>query len=148
MANTKTEAVKQEARPQRVKRVPVSGPRDILTVLNKDENYVYRWVLDKPGRIQRFLDAGYEVIQHETEVGSVSVDRGSRLGSAVTFATGGTVLVLMRQRREWYKEDQDSKQNDLEATEKLLYADGLKPVTRTLGGTTPSETESFVAKPK
>ncbi len=144
MANTKTEAV-TEARPQRVKRVPVSGPRDILTLIGKDPNYVYRWVLDKPGRIQRFLDAGYEIVQRtdDLEVGQSTVDRGSRLGSAYTYATGGTLLVAMRQRAEWYKEDQDAKLADLDAIEAVLYSDGLKSLQRTSGGTTPSENEEF-----
>ena len=138
-----TEAVE---RPQRKKRVPVSGPRDILTVIEKDPNYVYRWVLDKPGRVQRFVDAGYEIVNHETEVGQSTVDRGSRLGSAVTYSTGGSVLVLMRQRREWYNEDQDAKQRDLDALEQVLYSEGLKTIRRELGGTTPSDKEQFYKK--
>lgn len=142
----KTEAVAPSLRetPQRQKRVPVSGPRDILTVMQKDPNYVYRWVIDKPGRLQRFLDAGYEIVNHETEVGQSSVDRGSRLGSALTYSTGGSVLVLMRQRKEWYNEDQIAKQVELDALEQVLYSDGgLKNTKRELGGTTPSETEEF-----
>jgi hypothetical protein len=144
MATPKTEAVTE--RIQRVKRVPVSGPRDILTLVGKDPNYVYRWVIDKPGRIQRFIDAGYEIVQRtdDLEVGQPTVDRGSRLGSAYTYATGGSLLVAMRQRKEWFKEDQDAKQLELDALEKVLYADGgLKNARRELGGTTPSETEEF-----
>ena len=142
MKTPKTEAV-TETKPQRRVRTPVSGPRDILTVMQKDSNYVYRWVMDKPGRLQRFRDAGYEIVNHETEVGDVTVDQGSRLGSAITHSTGGSLLVLMRIRKEWYNEDQDSKQKDLDSLEEVLYQDGLKSTQRTLGGTTPSQSEDF-----
>lgn len=143
METSKTKAVVVD-KPQRQERVPISGPRDILTVLKKDPNYVYRWVIDKPGRIQRFVDAGYEIVNHEAEVGQRTVDSGSRLGSAWTYSTGGMLLVLMRQRQEWYKEDQLSKQKDLDALEEVLYEEGgLKSASRVLGGTTPSETEEF-----
>lgn len=132
-----------EQQVQRQERVPVSGPRDILTVMKKDPNYVYRWVFDKPGRIERFLRGGYEVAKHETDIGDVAVDRGSRVGTAITYATGGSQLVLMRQKREWYNEDQEAKWKDLDALEEVLYQDGLKKPSRTLGGTTPSEKETF-----
>ena len=73
---------------KRVKRVPVSGPRDILSVADQDPNFVYRWVNDTVGRIQKFINGGYEVVNQTLEVGQASVDRGSQLGSAVTRAVG------------------------------------------------------------
>lgn len=123
MANVETKT------PQtRVKRTPVGGARDILTVSGKDPNYVYRWVIDTPGRIQRFTDGGYEVVQESPEVGQRTVDRGSKLGSAVTKAGGsGQTLVLMRIPKEWYDEDQLAKQaqvDSLEATMRQEAQDG------------------------
>lgn len=120
-------------RPQRVSRetrMPVSGPRDILTVTKKDPNYVYRWVKDQPGRMQRFLDAGYETVVHETQVGQRTVDSGSRLGSAVTRLDGAYMLVLMRIPIEWYNEDQDAKQRQVDAMEQALYPEGLQKLER------------------
>lgn len=108
-------------------RTPVSGPRDILTVTFKDPNYFYRWVKDFPGRIQRFENAGYEiVVDQNARVGQRTVDSGSRLGSAVTRLDGANVLVLMRIPLEWYNEDQESKQRELDLLEETLKGEGLR----------------------
>ena len=80
-------------------RIPVSAARDILTVHGQDPNYVYRWVLDnpkRPGRLQRFKDGGYEIVTDTNEIGQSTVDRGKKLGSAITRPDGGSTLVLMR----------------------------------------------------
>ena len=119
----KEEAVQIE-RKTRPTRIPVSGPRDILTVTNKDPNYHYRWVKDLPGRIQRFLDGGYEFVNHDAQVGQRTVDASSRLGSAVTRLDGMNTLVLMRIPLEWYNEDQESKQRELDSLEDAMKADG------------------------
>lgn len=126
MADTKAVAKpielteKKPAPLQRKQRVPVSGPRDILTLSDKDPNYFYRWVKDSPGRVQRFLDAGYEIVKHDAQVGERTVDSGSRLGSALTRQDGGAVLVAMRIPLEWYNEDQEAKQRILDAKEDAL----------------------------
>ena len=104
------------------KRIPVGGPRNILTVADQDPNYVYRWVNSSlPGRLKRFEEGGYEIVPNaEVTIGDNVVDKGSMLGSATTRSGGGAVvLVLMRIPREWYEEDQAAKQaeiDDLEAS--------------------------------
>lgn len=123
MANTEKPTVAVE-QPKRKERIPVSGPRDILTISDKDPNYEYRWVKDLPGRIQRFLDGGWEIVVHEAQAGQRTVDSGSRLGSALTRQDGGFTLVAMRIPVEWYKQDQESKQKELDALEDSLRADG------------------------
>ena len=113
----KTEAVKRE----RAKRTPVGGTRDILTVNGKSPDHVYRWVKDSPGRIQRFRDGGYEVVTEDLEVGQNTVDRSSKVGSAITKHGGGLdTLVLMRIPKEWYDEDQAAKQADIDALEATM----------------------------
>ena len=103
-------------------RIPVGAARDILTVQGQDPNYVYRWVLDdpkRPGRLQRFKDGGYEIVTDTNEIGQNTVDRGKKLGSAITRPDGSSTLVLMRILKEWYDEDQEAKAEkiaDLEAT--------------------------------
>lgn len=109
---------------QRKKRIPVSGPRDILTISDKDPNYAYRWVKDLPGRVQRFLEGGWEFVNHEAQMGQKTVDSGSRLGSALTRQDGGFTLVAMRIPLEWYNEDQQAKQDAIDALEDSLRADG------------------------
>jgi hypothetical protein len=128
----KTEAVKVEATPvvtqqraTRANRIPVSGPRDILTIQNRDPNYSYRWVKDTPGRIQRFFTGGWEYhVDPDAVVGQRAVDSGSRLGSALTRNTDGTVLVAMRIPKEWYDEDQKRKWDEIDALESSMKADG------------------------
>lgn len=108
--------------PKRAKeRIPVGTARDILAVKNQDPNFVYRWVNDTPGRLQKFKDGGYEIVTAETEVGDAAVDRNSKLGSAVTRTVGGILTaILMRIPRQWYEEDQKAKQDDLIAKEKAM----------------------------
>lgn len=115
MAKTETVAA------TRPKRVPVGGPRNILTVAQKDPNYVYRWVNDVPGRINLFKEGGYEVVTDEHEVGDKTVDRGSKLGSAITKSVGGQITaVLMRIPKDWYDEDQVAKQKEVDILEATM----------------------------
>jgi hypothetical protein len=109
---------------ERKKRTPVGGARDILTVPLKDPNYEYRWVVDSPGRIQRFKDGGWEVDTDNVDIGQRTVDRESRIGSAVTKASGdGRTLVLMRIPKEWYDEDQKAKSDRLDALDGTMRQD-------------------------
>lgn len=112
------------AKTERPKRIPVSGARDIITVRDQDPNFVYRWVFDdprRPGRIQRFLDGGYEFVQDEHEIGQKTVDRGSKIGSTISRPDSGGTLVLMRILREWYDEDQLAKQERINDLENTMY---------------------------
>ena len=112
-------------RKTRANRIPVSGPRDILTITNKDPNYSYRYVNDVPGRIQRFLNGGWEFhVDPESEVGQRTVDSGSRLGSALTRQSGGITQVAMRIPKEWFDEDQQRKWDEIDSVEDSMRADG------------------------
>jgi hypothetical protein len=108
------------AKPQRKERTPVNGNRDILTVMDKKTDREYRWVLDTPGRIQKFNDGGWEVVVDELKVGERAVDSGSKLGSAITTSRGGQTLVLMSIPKEWYDEDQLAKQEKVDAVEATM----------------------------
>ena len=109
-------------RPERRSRA--GGPRNILTVTGKDPNYVYRWVNDTPGRVQWLKDIGCEVVTDEVQVGDVTVDSGSQVGSVVTKHVGGGLrAVLMRIPVEWYNEDQEAKQAEIDAVETSMRAE-------------------------
>lgn len=113
---------------KRPARIPVGAARDILTVNGQDPNYVYRWVLDdpkRPGRIQRFKDGGYEIVTDSNEIGQSTVDRGKKLGSAITRPDGGSTLVLMRILKEWYDEDQVAKAEKIADLEATMLADEM-----------------------
>lgn len=106
----------------RKKRVPIAGNRDILTVHNKEDGFVYRWVNDTDGRISKFKAAGYEQVDaRDIEVGEQDVKQASQLGATVTKGVGkGTNAVLMRIEEEYYKEDQAAKALQVDATEETL----------------------------
>lgn len=112
---------------RRRQRGSTDGARDILTVSNQDPNYVYRWVADdpqRPGRIERLKEFGYEVVTEDVQVGAKAVDKHSKTGSAVTrLGGGGITLVLMRQLKEWYDEDQKAKQAKVDAVEATMQLD-------------------------
>jgi len=112
----------------RVTRVPV-GQRNILTVKGKDPNYVYRVVNDQDDRIAQLTDAGYELVDNESnDVGDKRVSQGTAVGSKKVFSVGGGVKAyLMKIKREWYDEDQEQKQafvNRQEASIKEKALDG------------------------
>lgn len=111
---------------ERKKRTPVGGARDVLTLTGKDPNYEYRFVVDVPGRIQRFIDGGWEVVTDPHDVGQAVVDRGTKVGSAVTKASGdGRTMVAMRILKEWYDEDQKAKQERLDALDATMKAENV-----------------------
>src|SRR3990167_1443873 len=121
---TTTENTTVEKRKERVERIPVGGARDVLTVAGKDPNYSYRWVLDIPGRVQRFEEGGYECVRDNLAVGQKTVDSSTQLGSIVTKHGGGnSTLVLMRIPKEWYDADQKGKQDAIDALEDTMQVD-------------------------
>lgn len=122
--NTLTLPKKEDQRGQQreerlEKRVPIGGNRDILTVNGKEPGFVYRWVLDTGNRIVRFKKAGYELVTHEVTVGDARAATPEGLGSVVEALSGNgnNKLVLMRIREDYYKEDQDAKENEIQALE-------------------------------
>ena len=101
-------------------RVPIGSNRDITTVHDTPDGYVDRWVNDIPGRIDKFKAAGYELVE-TAEMGSQSVDGSHDENGTVTKDMGrGQTAYLMRQRQEYYDEDQASKQNYVNRTEESM----------------------------
>lgn len=99
----------------RVKR-PTQLAQGPLSVRGKEPGFVYRIVNDRDDRVLEFQEAGYELVQDtDVKIGDKRVDKASTLGSVKQFPVGGGVRgVLMRQREDWYNEDQKEK-------EKLIY---------------------------
>ena len=110
----------------RVQRVPV-GQRNLLTVKGKDPNYSYRIVNDVDDRIAQFQEAGYEVVPRGTvEVGDKRANVGNPVGTAHHFSVGGgQKAVLMRQRKEWFEEDQKRKADFVNAQESTIKQKAL-----------------------
>jgi hypothetical protein len=103
---------------QRPKRTPV-GSRNVLSVVGKEDGYVYRFVNDSGDRVAQYLEAGYEMVPASAvRVGDKRVNNPTPEGSNAQVSVGhGQKGFLMRIKDEWYKEDQAAKQahvNELE----------------------------------
>lgn len=121
---TKTSAV-ASARPTRT---PITQ-RNRLSVKNQDPGYIYRIVNDEDDRVERLQELGYEVASKEAvgAVGNKQVDSASSLGSTAHFSVGkGTKAVVMRQKREYFAEDQATKQSEIDALENTMKGDARK----------------------
>lgn len=106
----------------RVKRTPL-GPRNKLTVVGKDPNYEYRIVNDKGDRIGQFQEAGWELVEASAvKVGDRRVDVASAEGSKAQISVGeGQKAFVMRIKKEWYQDDQEAKQREVDYTEQSMY---------------------------
>lgn len=125
---TRKEAVQEREQNLRETRIPVSGPRDILTVYGKDPNFVYRFVNDDGNRVARFLRGGWEIVTDDLEVGVPRVGVPEKDGSPVSYAVGrGLNAYLMRIKKEWYDEDQARKQDAIEESEKVMLNEHKQP---------------------
>lgn len=112
-----------EVREQKIRqsRVPVSGPRDILTVYGKDPNFQYRFVLDDGNRIARFQRGGWEIVNDDLEVGAPRVGVPASEGTPVKISSGaGTTCYLMRIPMEFWKEDQAAKSEQILDMERAM----------------------------
>lgn len=106
----------------RPRRTPV-GTRNRLFLRNKEPGYFYRIVNDVDDNIQLRLDQGYEIVPAEKtgRVGDKRVDNASTPGSSSYISVGqGTKAVVMRIKEEYYKEDQNVKQAQLEELEQAM----------------------------
>ena len=114
-------------------RVPLGAKRDILNVQDTPEGYVDRIVNDVPGRIDRFKEAGYEIVE-EAQLGTSHVDGNQATQGAVTKDVGkGVTAVLMRQREDFYKEDQAAKQAKIDEAENAMRRKKVNPNESTDG---------------
>jgi len=101
------------------KRIPIHS-RNRLTVdpKDKDQNFEYRIVNDEPGRIQMFLDAGYEIVKNNVPIGDPQVGEGEQVGKIASKHVGsGRKGYLMRIPKEFYEEDQQLKADKIKDQE-------------------------------
>lgn len=96
----------------RPRRIPVSGNREILSVYGIPEDLRARWVNDEPGRINKFLMAGYTFFTDKhVRVGERTVNTGENIGSVISRNVGGGMTsYLMVLDRDFYEQDQRAKQ--------------------------------------
>lgn len=98
------------------------GARDRLAIINKDPSKVYRLVDTEPGRIQYFLDLGYEIQDVKNHIPNpLRLNVGSSNNNTIPVG-GGKEQVLMAIDKELWEEIQDEKARIVDNTEA-----GLKP---------------------
>lgn len=126
-----TEKTVNKAPSGRPNRRPV-GYRNRLAVFENDPNYVYRWVntnISGGDRVNELEEIGYEKVEKSAQrQGNGRID-ASPLGKYETTPGGsGDTLILMRQKREYFEEDQRAKQKVVDETDhaqKRINPDGF-----------------------
>lgn len=115
---------------KRVVRKPLfqRGPQSISG--EKDPNFVYRFVNDTGSRIDQMRQAGYEIVEDDgLIVGDARVSDPTTQGSGKrVISKDGTVSYLMRQKKEFYEEDQAAKQahnDEIEQAMKQQASEGM-----------------------
>lgn len=112
---------------RRVRRTPISGHRNILTVTGKEAGYEYRFVNDTGDRVESFKEDGWEVVpSKDVRIGDKRVGAPTTTGSAAEASVGqGQKAVLMRIKEEWYDDDQAAKQAHVQQTEEAMKEKAL-----------------------
>lgn len=119
------------AKVERTRRASINGVRNKLTVKGKEPGYQYRIVNDIDDRVSQMQELGYEIVTDNTvQVGDKRIANPSQEGSPVQVSVGGgTKAYVMRQKQEWYDEDQAAKQKQVaeleESTKKDAAASGF-----------------------
>lgn len=99
-----------------------------LAIPNKDPNYEYRWVNNRPGRVHQLTTMDDWDIAPEQEgaglgtVGERTVDKGT-----------GERAILLRKPKEFYDEDQAEKERMLKARDETMRR-GPLPSAEGAGG--------------
>jgi hypothetical protein len=99
-------------------RTPV-GKRQRLSVKGKDPAFEYRFVNDTDARVEDFLDAGWTFEDSKTvRIGDKRIEGVSPEGTKLQLSVGsGTKAFLMKIPKEFYIEDQITKQEEVNALE-------------------------------
>lgn len=114
-------------------RQPIGAKREITNVHDTPEGYVDRWVNDDGNRINQFKNAGYENV-HTAEMGSSGVEGTHDENGVVSKDMGkGVTAYLMRQRKEYFDEDQSEKQKIVDESEESMRKKEVKPQDSTDG---------------
>ena len=129
-----TEDVKKTERKSSRKRVPL-GVRNVLTAPKKP-GFVRRFVNNTPDRIQSFIDAGYEVVKEDIQVGDDKIGKTTGLGSVVNPSVGGgQKSILMEIPEDFYQEDQKAKSDKLRSVDNEMRRQSKTPGRDGLTGT-------------
>jgi hypothetical protein len=115
-------AVRPTDHPQRV----MPGQGNKLAVEAPREGFVRRWVTNIPGRLEEMQQYGYTFVENTGLVANaLDSSEASALGTRITRPSGGgNIYYLMEIREDWYQENQDYKQAQIDEIEKAMKPSG------------------------
>jgi hypothetical protein len=124
---------KKSAAVQTKMRIPIGANRDITNVNDTPDGYKDRWVNDDGSRVAKFSSAGYEHVP-DADMGSSNVDGSHAKDGVVSKDMGkGVTAYLMRQREDYFAEDQAEKQKIVDSTEESMRKANVKKENSTDG---------------
>lgn len=108
---------------ERARRTPINGTRNRLNVRGQEPGFVYRIVNDVDDRVQTFQEMGYEIVTDKAvTVGDKRIANPTQEGSPVKVSVGqGIQGYVMRQKKEYYDEDQATKQRAVDELEGSMH---------------------------
>jgi hypothetical protein len=111
-----------------------AGARNILSVRGKEPGYEYRVVNDDFGRIEDFVERGWEFVDaNAVKVGESRVDNPHPEGTKASIQVGRSApkkAYVMRIKKEFWDEDQALKKARVDELESTMKQD-----VRSSGGT-------------
>ncbi len=112
----------RSGRPTRLRTLEDSQNAGKLNVDGKDDEYHYYVENDEKGKIQAREKLGFEVVEKSSGV-TMGDANPKEVGSRIetTVFSDGTKGVLMRQRKEWYEEDEKFKADRISKREEALF---------------------------
>ena len=109
----------------RARRTPLTV-RNRLSLKERDPNYQYRIVNDVDGRVDQFLEMGWEVVK-DAKVGDKRVENTTGVGSVPTVSLGqGLKGIVLKKKKEDYDADQAYKLEEVDATEETMRQDARR----------------------
>lgn len=118
---TKRASRPTEDRAERVRRSFVGDTADIMTVVGKDPEYEYRWVNDERGKVERAIEAGYDVVLEEHLIGAGTEKTAGSANTITVDRKHGVKAVLMRIKKEWAEEDRRARARAIAQSEETLF---------------------------
>lgn len=113
---------------QRTRRTPINGTRNRLTVRGQEEGFLYRIVNDLDDRVQSLQEIGYEIVTDKNvTVGDKRIANPTQEGGPIKVSVGqGVQAYVMRQKKEFYDEDQRTKANAVDELEGQMKREATK----------------------
>lgn len=96
----------------------------------KDPNFEYRWVNDRPGRVQQLYREDWDAVDGASQIDSKSI--GTTV-ERVADKFSGEKTILMRKPREYHEADQLEKKKALDKVDEALRV-GAPPSPEGLAG--------------